>query len=156
MQGDAGTLNTSRFELSQNSFIKMQGRSRCRHRAGVLGKHGLIALFVVCGIIVGDVRRQWHVPKSGHQRIRIAAELEFIQRPVGVWPSAKQRCCKTSVHLQHSARQRFFTDFHVRCDFVTGFCVWRQHPLDQKFEPAAAGLVAEQSCFDDLGVVKHQ
>ena len=156
MQGDAGALHTACIELGKNAFVKMQrGRRRC-DCAWVFCKHGLVTRFVVLRIGVCDVGRQWHMAMLRHQRVGVAAEFEAVQRPCFVRPAAQQRRGEAAVHGHHSARAGLFADFHVRGYFMAGFGMRRQHALDQQLQPAAAGFLAKQPGFHNLGVVKHQ
>ena len=58
---------------------------------------------------------------------------------MGVRPTPKNRSSKTTIHVQHSACNRFSAGFHVRGH---GVCRVRfvQHALDQQLHLATTGL----------------
>ena len=73
VQGDVGALHASSVQLGEQRVVKMQrGRGGC-NRAGVFGKHGLVALHVVGRVAVGDVGRQRHMAVALHHGVRVVA-----------------------------------------------------------------------------------
>ena len=167
MQRDMRALHATCFQFSQQGLVEMQrGRRRC-NGAGHAGEHGLIAAFILGGILDGlgtgrsgvllpfDVRRQRHMAAALHQRVRVfvggTGKRETEQRPLRVGPAAQQGRTKTAGHPQRCADRRLLADLHVSDDFLAG-----QHALDQQFQLAAGRLFAEQARLDNLRVVEHQ
>ena len=139
----------------------MQRGGGCRHRTGVLGKYGLVALRVLCRICVGDVGRQRHMAMAFHQRVGIIAlviaEHKAVQRAFRVGPSAQHRGAKAvfmacgASHLERSAHFGLFADAHMG-----GYLVAAQYAFNQQFHLTARGFFAKQAGVDDLGVVENQ
>ena len=96
------------------------------------------------------------MPVLRHQRIRVAAQFESVQRSVNIRPAAQQRGGKAAVHLHDGTGHGLFTDLQVRGDLMARRSVGRQDPLNQQLKPATAGFLTEQPRFDDLGVIEHQ
>ena len=96
-----------------------------------------------------------------HQRVRVIArvigEHKAEQRPVRIRPAPQQRRAQAvrqtgrSVQRYSVAGRGLFAHPQMRCHLVAS-----QHPLDQNFQLAAAGLFTKKARLHDPCVVEHQ
>ena len=149
VQGQLDQIHAFGAQGGEHRLVEMQTRGRRGHCTGHARVDRLVALLVGCVGRVADVGRQRQravaIEQREHAFRGIKSQQEEIAAPLGYG--------RLDALGQHEprTRPRAVARAHVREGFVGA-----EHALDQNFDPAAGGLLAEQAGLDDAGVVEHE
>ncbi|CAM2144622.1 hypothetical protein PT2222_160105 [Paraburkholderia tropica] len=147
VQRERCALHALGVELREQRVVEVQARRGRGHRARILREHGLVAGFVAGVGVVRDVWRQRQTAELLDQREAVVGEVQRVER----LDALAHRHVEGVGQTQRGAGRRALARADLRERRARA-----GQALDEHLDLAAAGLLAEETRLQHLGIVEHQ